>query len=121
MLVYWQYAKHQYFYVWDDNCYPIISLKIEVERTFVSAKKKIQFNKTKTSSRTNNLNVNKEESLDEILDHFSGNLTEDFYEGNDHVLNDLNVAPRKKRVNSTKKNNNGRPRKPKTSSKLSLR
>ena len=101
---------------------------IEIDRLVVTAKKKVE-NKYKsnvknksTSNITDFSDEKGEERREAVLNHVCGDINEDSLEQEyDHVFNDLNPIPRKKKSTSATKIKNGKPPKnPRTPSKLCL-
>jgi hypothetical protein len=90
---------------------------LEVERLVLSANKNIKIKATNLIS-----DDEREERLEEVLNHACGNLNESLLDAeNDHIL-DLSPISRKKKYNNAKNPRKGKlPKKPKTPSKITIK
>jgi hypothetical protein len=90
---------------------------LEVERLVLSANKNIKIKATNLIS-----DDEREERLEEVLNHACGNLNESLLDAeNDHIL-DLSPISRKKKYNNAKTPRKGKlPKNPKTPSKITIK
>jgi hypothetical protein len=89
---------------------------LEIDRLVVCANKNIKVNTTDLTS-----DDEREEKLEEALNHAGGFLNESLLDAeNDHIL-DLSPISRKKKFNNAKKQRRNLPKKPKTLSKIIIK